>query len=368
MHAMLNRLLLAATLAFIGTRPVLAQPWEVVGPGDVPIHVAVDPADPARVWAGTDGGLFASTDGGDTWVARGQGLPDVQDGRCLVQASTFDPDRPRHLYVGVGNRPNSGAGCGAFRGVARGRRFRSLRLDEENVSALTFVAGRPDVLWAGTAGDGSDVHGGVWKRIGRRPWGKSLSFFDVDDDVTALAADPRDGDTVYAATNNEGVYKTVDGGDSWTQMKQGLPRFNFLGEPSPSGAFVLAVPLVLDAHDPDTVYVGTLGFGSCCIDEVGVGGDVSTSHDGGATWAPSTSGLEGVNVLALVSDPVTAGTVWAGTTNGVFRSVDGGGTWSAYGLQGELVRSLSEAADGSALYAATTATLNRLVLTAPSGS
>ncbi len=364
----MSKRLLAALLVLGATSPLLAQSWETVGPAaQTPFHVAVDPADSARVWVGTFGGLFASTDGGESFVERDQGLPAANDGQCPVQASAFDPRRPRHVYAGVGNRQN-GTGCGAFRGIGRGRRFRSLHLDAENVSAMTFVSGRPDVLWAGTAGDGGDVHGGVWKRIGSRRWTKTLSFFDVDVDVTALAADPRSGDMLYAATNNNGVYKTTDGGTSWTQINEGLPRFNGFGEPSPSGAFVLAVPLVLDAHDPDTVHVGTLGFGSCCIDEVGVGGDVFTSHDGGATWSPSTSGLEDVNVLALVSDPVTAGTLWAGTTNGVFRSQDGGATWEAYGLQGQLVWSMSEAADGSVLYAATTSSLNRLRLGAPSAS
>jgi hypothetical protein len=349
------------TLTLLSSRSALAQTWEAVGPNDAALYVATDPSDPARVWAGTFDGLFGSTDGGSMWVERDNGLPDANGGQCTVQASAFDPDRPRQLYAGVGNRQNSFQGCGAFRGIGRGRRWRSLGIDDQNVSALAFVSGRPDVLWAGTAGDGGDVRGGIWKRVGHRPWTRTFSFLDVDTDITAFATDPRDGDTVYAASNNEGVLKTTDGGTSWTPANVGLPRFNFLGESSPTGAFIFTLPLVIDAHDPDTLYVGTLGFGSCCIDEVGIGGDAFTSHDGGATWSPSTSGLTALNVLALVSDPTVAGTVYAGTTNGVFRSQDSGATWSPFGLQGQLVRSLAESADGSALYAVTT-TVNRLSL------
>jgi hypothetical protein len=52
------------------------------------------------------------------------------------------------------------------------------------------------------------------------------------------------------------------------------------------------------------------------------------------------------------TDPVVPGTLYAGTTNGVYRSLDGAGTWAPFGLTGHLVVSLAIAEDGTALYAA----------------
>jgi len=264
------------------------------------------------------------------------------------------------VRVGVGSRLDSTRGCGAFRSRGKGRRWKSLGLDAEGVSALAVAPGAGDVTWAGTTGDGSDVAGAVLKRTGKGAWQVMLDGDDVDLDVTALAVDPRDPDVVYAATNNEGVTKTTDGGATWTWINRGLPRFDFTGASSPTGAFVFTIPLVLAADDPDTVHVGTLGYGSCCPDQVGVGGDVFTSRDGGATWTGSTSGLAGVNVLALASDPARPGTLYAGTTDGVFRSADRGVTWAPFGLQGgPLVWSVAVAGDGSALYAAAGAVQRR---------
>jgi hypothetical protein len=329
-----------------------AQGWQALPAPPVIGFVASSPADARLLYAGTSGGLQVSSDGGLSWRLRTRGLPGPGAG-CFVQTAAFDPDRPRAIVIGAGNRASSIRGCGAYRSRGRGRRWRSLGIDAEGVSALAVASGRGEVMWAGTTGDGSDVAGSVLKRVTRGDWQVMLQGDDVDLDVTALAVDPRDPDVVYAATNNEGVAKTTDGGMTWSWINVGLPRFDGLGNASPTGAFVLTVPLVLDAGDPHTVHVGTLGFGSCCPDLVGVGGDVFTSHDGGATWTGSTSGLHGVNVLALASDPVRPGTVYAGTTDGVFRSLDGGATWSPFGLQGgPPVWSLAVAHDGSALFAA----------------
>jgi photosystem II stability/assembly factor-like uncharacterized protein len=107
------------------------------------------------------------------------------------------------------------------------------------------------------------------------------------------------------------------------------------------------------ADDPDAAHVGVLGHGSCGPDPAGDGGGVFTTRDGGATWTGSRSGLAGLNRLALASDPARPGTLYAGTTNGVFRSADRGVTWAPFGLQGgPLVWSVAVAGDGSALYAA----------------
>jgi hypothetical protein len=328
-------------LSLLMAPPVWAQSWVPVTPIPGTFFVAVNPGISHQVWAGTRDGLFASQDGGASWMERDRGLPPSP---CYVAAAAFDRVHRHRLFVG---------GCGVFRSHGSGRRWRSLGIDGEGVSTLALGPGRRrGTLWAGTTGDSSDVAGKILRHRRGRRWETVFDAGDVDVDITAIVPHPVDPQIVHAATNNDGILETTDGGATWSPTNTGLPRFDFTGAPSPSGAFVLTVPLVPDRADPETLYTGTLGYGSCCLDVVGVGGDVFTTHDGGATWNPSAAGLVGVNVLALATDPVVPGTLYAGTTNGVYRSLDGAGTWAPFGLTGHLVVSLAIAEDGTALYAA----------------
>jgi len=85
----------------------------------------------------------------------------------------------------------------------------------------------------------------------------------------------------------------------------------------PEGGKVRA--LVADPMDPSTLYAGT-----------DLGG-VFKSSDGGASWSAVSSGwAPGATVFALAVDPMTSGTVYAGTDrDGIFKSIDGGQTWTA---------------------------------------
>jgi len=82
----------------------------------------------------------------------------------------------------------------------------------------------------------------------------------------------------------------------------------------PDGANVVA--LVIDPVTPSTAFAGTLGSG------------VLKTMDGGASWATANVGLPTTNVLALAIDPATSSTLYAGTDAGVFKSIDGGRSWA----------------------------------------
>ena len=130
-----------------------------------------------------------------------------------------------------------------------------------------------------------------WTPVG--PWGGSIQ---------ALAVDPADAQTVYAGTSAAGVWKSSNGGSSWTAT-------GALGTPD-----VLA--LVIDRQNPSVLYAGTDG------------GGVFTSRNGGATWTGATAGPGDRRVAALALDPRDPNTLWAGTAStGLFKSTDGGATW-----------------------------------------
>ena len=138
--------------------------------------------------------------------------------------------------------------------------------------------------------------------------------------VSALAIDPLRPRTVFAAAFEAGVFRSTDGGASWRALNIAAP-----------GTRIDSV--AVSAAEPGTVYVGT-------------GRGIFKSTDDGATWRGSNAGLFGnesafdrVNrlvegyVYALVIDPRTRGTVYAGTwQRGLLKSTNGGQSWRRLGF------------------------------------
>jgi photosystem II stability/assembly factor-like uncharacterized protein len=155
--------------------------------------------------------------------------------------------------------------------------------------------------------------------------------------VNALVIDPANRTTLYAGVP-EGVFQSVDGGTNWTNI-----------------GLMDVTSLALDPGDPNTIYAAAGGasyFGP------GVRG-LFKSTDGGASWAPVNDGLAPVldsrsTVTAIVVAPGNSSIVYLATSGrGVYKSQDGGATWSPLneGLADLDVRLLKIAPN--ALYAVT---------------
>lgn len=119
-------------------------------------------------------------------------------------------------------------------------------------------------------------------------------------DIQALAIDPKTPTTVYAGTGTDraGVFKSTDGGTTWTAMNTGLPDIPTV------------TPLAIDPVTPTTVYAGT--------DDAGV----FKSTDGGATWEVMNTGLTSLFVTSLAINPETPTRVYAGTKGGGLFRID----------------------------------------------
>jgi hypothetical protein len=141
-----------------------------------------------------------------------------------------------------------------------------------------------------------------------------------------------DASTLYAGTSDEGVYKSVDAGQSWAAVNTNLPQYN-----GTAGNQYREIAHL--AADGATIYAGT-GFGTEFFNQAfqTSGGGVVRTTNGGASWQTVNSGFP---IIAFnlfnepVFDPVTAlaaidGVVFAGTsTSGLFRLPAGGTTWIA---------------------------------------
>jgi photosystem II stability/assembly factor-like uncharacterized protein len=288
--------------------------------------LAIDPGNPSTLYAGTDLGVFQSTNSGNSWSAVDTGLSDTA---LSVTALVIDPAAPGTLYAGtdggVFRSTNSG---GSWSAVNTG-----LSSTAPSVTALAIDPTTLGTLYAGTHGGvfQSINSGGSWSAVNTGLSGTALS-------VAALAIDPTPPGTLYAGTAG-GVFQSTDSGGSWTAVNTGL-----------SGTALSVTALAIDPTMPGTLYAGTHG-------------GVFESTNSGGSWSAVNTGLSGngLSVTALAIDLTTPGTIYTGTAGGVFQSTDSGGSWSAVntGLSGTALTVLALGIAPSTLYAGTNGGLFR---------
>ncbi len=186
--------------------------------------------------------------------------------------------------------------------------------------AIAFHPNDPQIIFAGAAkGFCKTTRGGKdnWPTVGL----DGLS-------PRVIVVDPAAPDTIYAATYEMGVYKSIDGGAKWNPANQGLT----------------------DGHVRALVLSGGSLFAGCD------GGGVFRSADGGSSWTEANHGLIDKVVRAIAAHPRDANVLYAGTWHGVYKTTDGGGHWSAdpNGLYDVDVAALAlDPANPSIIYAAT---------------
>lgn len=152
-----------------------------------------------------------------------------------------------------------------------------------------------------------------------------LNYFDyglfgagpgqVSGRVNGLAIDPANSKIIYIATVGGGVWKTVNGGVSWTPLSEGWPA-------------MATASVAIDPTNPQIVYVGT---GDILYGTTPYG--LMKTTDGGTTWTLEGSNTFGANtVTRILIDPANHNTILVSTgypsVGGVFRSTDGGKTWA----------------------------------------
>lgn len=138
--------------------------------------------------------------------------------------------------------------------------------------------------------------------------GQSWERRDLSYSVLGMALVPWNSAYLYAATWGAGVMQSADGGASWTAMNAGLEGNHWL--------YAIAI-------DPwrNTLYVGTADHG------------VYKSTNGGTSWSPANTGLTDLAIRALAIDPAAGqSVVYAGTlSQGIFKSTNGGASWQKIG-------------------------------------
>lgn len=296
--------------------------WRTNGPAAGIINaMAIDPEVPTTIYAGTDqGGVFKSTDGGDSWFAVNDGLPGLR-----IFALAIDSQVTSTLYAIV-------RGNGIFKSLDGGGSWRAAQGGipqsvAAGIHALAIDPQNPTTLYVGVNGDHifkTTDGGNFWSRSGAS-------------NTQAFAIDPQTPSTIYAGTDRD-LFKSSDGGVTWRALQTGL-RANWVSA------------LAIDPAAPGTVFLATRSFETSPPHH-----PLLKSTDGGATWSDSNSGLPESMLRAVAIDPRNPSILYVGNPGGgVFKSDDGGTTWSAMndGLTSLYVRSLALDPQSATVYAGT---------------
>jgi photosystem II stability/assembly factor-like uncharacterized protein len=186
--------------------------------------------------------------------------------------------------------------------------------DGGTIQALVMAPSDPSTVYAGTSGNGvfRSVDGGATWTVAHDGMGRTT--------VTALAVDPRDAGHVFASTPDGRIFESEDGAAGWRPVVS-------TGVWVPSGKLVHA--LILDDAEAPMLWVAA-------------GATVYRSADLGRTWSatvPGTPTSEWDAVFELALNPRRPGEVWAGTSWGLFSSMDSGSTWTEHRYNGHALAS-----------------------------
>lgn len=257
--------------------------WRGIGPfrGGRSAAVTGVSGEPNLFYMGTTGGgVWRTTDGGNSW----ESISDGHFGGSIGAVAVAESD-PNVIYVGGGEktlRGNMSYGYGMYKSVDAGKNWEHIGLDNSrHISRIRIHPQNPDILYVAVMGD------------------------------------------IFKDSEERGVYKSTDGGKTWQRK---LFANNRAG----------AVDLILDPNNPRIMYASTWNVRRTpySFSSGGPGSDIWKSTDSGESWKKLSEnkglpkGIWGISGITV--SPQNSNRLWTIIENdngGVFRSDDGGETW-----------------------------------------
>lgn len=362
-------------------RVVRGEGWVFKGPlniGGRISAVAMDPSDMQTIYAGAaSGGIFKTTNTGASWV------PIFDDALSLsIGDIAIAPSDPDIIWVGTGEANAGGGsmaydGFGIYRSNDAGSTWEHFGLENcGSIGRLVIHPSDPQVCFVAAMGRlfSDNPERGVFRTTdGGENWEKVLY---INDSVGAIdiVMHPDHPDTLYAALWERarrpdrrnyggpgcGIYRSYDGGDSWTELTGGLPSSSpangrigiDISESDPNILYAIYADNTgyfagvyrsdnggdtwFRTNDGDLSYMyASYGwwFGRISIDPVdpdiayAIGFDLYKTTDGGNSW-PMISSTVHVDHHDLAAHPLNHNFVVLGNDGGIYLSNNGGSTWT----------------------------------------
>ncbi|AVI51982.1 glycosyl hydrolase [Pukyongia salina] len=253
---------------------------------DIDIH-----PDNESIWyvAVGSGGVWKTENSGTTWTP----VFDKQSSYS-IGAVTIDPNNPDTVWVGTGEDSGGrhvGYGDGIYKSIDGGKTWKNMGLaNSQHISRILVHPFDSQVVWVTAQGPlwskGGDR--GVYKTTdGGKTWNKTLGDNEWTG-ATDIVMNPQDPDVLYAATwqrhrtvaaymgggPGTALYKSTDGGDTWTKLTNGIPT-SWMGKTG----------LAISYHNPNVVYAA--------IELDRRKGGLYRSEDAGASWNKMSETISG---------------------------------------------------------------------------
>lgn len=342
-------ILLISTASLIEAQPVATLEadqfsewnWRLLGPalpaGRAWKVVGVE-SDPKTLYVTTaGGGVWKTTNNGTTFDPIFNYESTASTGVVAVAPSNTDI-----VWVGTGEPANTRAnswGDGAYRSTDGGSTWEHMGLsDSFLINQIVIHPTDPDIVYVAAMGHlwGANEERGVFRTTdGGETWTKVLYINDTTG-VIDLQMDPSNPDVLYAsawerfrygggdmndAGPGSGIFKSTDGGSSWSELTNGLPT-DHMGK----------IHLAVARGNTQIVYAAVLAN---LPDEPGRRSDQSgiyRSDDGGASWTKVNEKRTNYYYQHLYVDPTDDETVWMSVFE-LNRSIDGGRTWEEVNMR-----------------------------------
>ena len=315
--------------------------WRMIGPfrGGRARAVAGVPSQPNVFYIGqVNGGVWRSNDYGRTWMPIFDQQPTQSIGAIAVA-----PSDPNIIYVGSGeglHRPDLSVGDGIYRSSDAGKTWTHLGLrGAQQIPALAIDPRDPNRLFAAVLGHpyGPSAERGIFRSTDGGVTWKKVLYKDENTGGSDIALDPSNPDVVYACLwearegpwedgnqfngTGGGLFKSTDGGNTWKQLSNGLPKG------------VVQVNVAIAPSQPSRIYV-TLGTTQPGAYASGAGLGFYRSDDAGESWYRVTDDprpamrIGGGDLAIARVDPKNPDVVYS-TGIVTVRSTDGGKTWTS---------------------------------------
>lgn len=285
--------------------------WTPIGPPDTGTvsTVAPDSMIYGALYAATSedtigGYVYKTVDGGKSWTSAQPG------GSTAISSIVLDPQNAGVLYAGhnCGGVFKSTDGGGSWVEVMTAECVTSLAIDPLT-STTVYAAG---YIWTGVDGIfapriSKSIDGGqTWTDASGGLPPEGLEGLGSTNNVVVHPEDPN----ILLTGTGQGLYWSINGGGSWALFD--LASF-------------IVTDVVFDPQDPNDFYVGTsgVGFGP-------TGHGVYQCTIGGNSCIPKNVGMETNKINSLVIDSQNPSILYAGSFNTIFRSLNGGDSWSVY--------------------------------------